>query len=723
MTQCCVLPAARNGQFFGRENTLAVIDDVLQPGKELAAIRSLAIYGPPGVGKTQTALEYAYRKQAELDAILWLSADNTLALQQGFTEIAVHGLKMENAESRSHQENKLLVVAWLQRTCAKWLMIFDDVQNHQILETCLRATDHGAILVTTRQSVVAITAAEQSVPITDFAIENSTKFILHLLQQPKGTPQEQLAAQELSSLLHGYPLTISLLTAFINAHNLPVEDFLSTHMRYPANLYRKQEESWEHIGYRDAHDTVWNVSFRTLDPLARACLCILSFYAPHSIPTALLPPKESVGLPVFCKEGVSCGDAIEQLTCHALVKYHRISQQISLHRVVQGQCHSKATPVEYQEGFDVAVKLLLDKFPDRGSLVFMASSWEDGAKYIGHIVSVADNWRASQNHPIPLKPTVEFCHLVADCAWFVHDNDTAGILSLLMDAGCHAYYKLPDAAKQPILEADILLLLCIQDLRAEGDFDSAHYRAMKSLAIREKLGQPQQLQISSCYHHLAIALDSMGWHDEARSWLSKAREILESHNDELHIRLLCHNNLHFSRNLFSVGDFDGAEKKLDQAMILASGLGDSCTLASIHQTKADLYLRWEKLAEAIDHIYRAGQLLKGSADVPSVSWLSGIVSYRFSCICVKQNGAVLAIWEAKNALAIARLCHMPLGMRARFQHLLMKAYLIEPDRYEKEANQARGQAQWLRSLLPSGKTNLSDESDQAFDMLVDISLR
>lgn len=115
---CSVLSVARNRHFFGREKTLSEIDQYLQPKKSRDGLRSMAIYGLGGVGKTQIALEYAYSKQAELDAVLWVPAENTLALQQGFTKIAVDGLKLPNANPQSHQENMLHVVAWLQQTCA-----------------------------------------------------------------------------------------------------------------------------------------------------------------------------------------------------------------------------------------------------------------------------------------------------------------------------------------------------------------------------------------------------------------------------------------------------------------------------------------------------------------------------------------------------------------------------------------------------------------------------
>ena len=235
--------------------------------------------------------------------------------------------------------------------------------------------------------------------------------------------------------------------------------------------------------------------------------------------------------------------------------------------------------VDRQEGFNGAVKLLRDKFPSRGDLVIMDSLLEDGVQFLQQIAAVAPTWKRSQEQESPLKPTVDFCNLMADCAWFVHDNDAAGILPLVIDTGRDAFYELPEAPKEHVLEADILLLLCIRDLRTGGDFKSAETQGKKSLAIREDLKMPQDLQMTNCYNYIAIACDSMSCHDEAKTWLEKSRSILVEHDDELHIRLLAQNNLNFSRNLFSVNDFEGSEKKLDTALVQATAFKSWYSLA------------------------------------------------------------------------------------------------------------------------------------------------
>ena len=47
-----------------------------------------AISGLGGIGKTQTAVEYAYRYRDKYQAVLWLNAESTLSLKTGCCELA-----------------------------------------------------------------------------------------------------------------------------------------------------------------------------------------------------------------------------------------------------------------------------------------------------------------------------------------------------------------------------------------------------------------------------------------------------------------------------------------------------------------------------------------------------------------------------------------------------------------------------------------------------------
>jgi len=104
---------------IGKSQLSAILREIeshLLPSVVEGGLRSLAIYGLGGVGKTQIALAYAHEKLSELEAVFWIPAETELALQQAFSEIAVQSLKLPNAHPQAHHENTVLVKSWLQMT-------------------------------------------------------------------------------------------------------------------------------------------------------------------------------------------------------------------------------------------------------------------------------------------------------------------------------------------------------------------------------------------------------------------------------------------------------------------------------------------------------------------------------------------------------------------------------------------------------------------------------
>jgi DNA replication protein DnaC len=113
---CNNLPVAENYQFFGRKDILQEIDAHLMPTQPANRITSVAIHGLGGVGKTQIALAYAYQMLEDLDAVLWISAEDAFSVVQSFSRIALHTLKLEEAQPQAYQQNMALVLEWLRQT-------------------------------------------------------------------------------------------------------------------------------------------------------------------------------------------------------------------------------------------------------------------------------------------------------------------------------------------------------------------------------------------------------------------------------------------------------------------------------------------------------------------------------------------------------------------------------------------------------------------------------
>lgn len=84
------IPFAANTKFSGREDIFDTIDKSLdletRPSSPM--LKSIALFGMGGIGKTQIAIQYAYRNIEKFDIILWIAADNAIAIGQSCRTIA-----------------------------------------------------------------------------------------------------------------------------------------------------------------------------------------------------------------------------------------------------------------------------------------------------------------------------------------------------------------------------------------------------------------------------------------------------------------------------------------------------------------------------------------------------------------------------------------------------------------------------------------------------------
>lgn len=107
----------RNQYHLGREENIEEINQILSPTgcQQHAQPRSCLIHAMAGMGKTQIALEYAYRFRPLYDCIFWLEADKAQELAISFASIAE---KVGLSQTDSVGLDRKIKVAkdWLQRT-------------------------------------------------------------------------------------------------------------------------------------------------------------------------------------------------------------------------------------------------------------------------------------------------------------------------------------------------------------------------------------------------------------------------------------------------------------------------------------------------------------------------------------------------------------------------------------------------------------------------------
>lgn len=117
-TRRSVIPIPRYGRFRGRQTLLQSIHAFLDPSKTQGACRILTICGLGGVGKTQTALEFAYRNIDAFDVVLWAEADTLFKLDSAYASFASALGLMGEKELRARKRLQVMetVRHWLSTT-------------------------------------------------------------------------------------------------------------------------------------------------------------------------------------------------------------------------------------------------------------------------------------------------------------------------------------------------------------------------------------------------------------------------------------------------------------------------------------------------------------------------------------------------------------------------------------------------------------------------------
>jgi hypothetical protein len=148
--------------FIERERELGLIQNAHQVCEENAPTRC-AIWGIPGVGKTQLAIRYTkmFLNDPTVSAVFWMSCSNVEKLCQGFSRLLN---LIDHPDQFKLEQNARIVGArcWLEQPgvsgILRWLLVLDnvDITTLDLLrENLPRQGKRGRILFTTRTEAIA----------------------------------------------------------------------------------------------------------------------------------------------------------------------------------------------------------------------------------------------------------------------------------------------------------------------------------------------------------------------------------------------------------------------------------------------------------------------------------------------------------------------------------------------------------------------------------------
>ncbi|MGW7267835.1 FxSxx-COOH system tetratricopeptide repeat protein [Streptomyces sp. NPDC054842] len=318
----------RNTHFTGRDATLRELRRRLTASDGVAI---QAVHGLGGVGKTQLAVEYAYRHLSEYRFVAFIDAEDPDLVASQFTFLARElGLVEVSADQ---------VVPGVYGKLGDrrpWLVILDNGEKPGTLVHALPSGDlarHGHVVVTTRMSGWSGTAG-----VVDLEVFSREESVELLLRRVSGTSAE--TADRIAEQLGDLPLALEQAAGYMDYNQTAPEDYLALLTSRLDDMIARGE-----LADRPAVvvATLWQLSVRRLEreqPQAVRLLELCALLAPEPIPLDLFTGGPEP-LTTAAADPVTWDTTVGALAGLGLAR--REDSALTLHRLVQAAIRASMT--------------------------------------------------------------------------------------------------------------------------------------------------------------------------------------------------------------------------------------------------------------------------------------------------------------------------------------------------------------------------------------------
>jgi tetratricopeptide (TPR) repeat protein len=259
------------------------------PGVGVRALITQAITGMGGVGKTQLAVEFAYRYGYRFRSVHWLDLSKPALLDE---QIAENGARMglEPWPDKLPDQVARTLQAW--QAEGPRLLILDNLEDPAAAQGILARLSHSSLrlLLTARRRDWPRHLGLQMLRLDEFTPEESRAFLRHFL------PPDRAADADLDALaerLGHLPLALELAGRYLERHpRLSVGDYLNALLQV---LDHPSMRGWRpDLPSPTKHDLSLRATFalsweQVQDPDARRAFLLAGFCAPNvPIPESIL---------------------------------------------------------------------------------------------------------------------------------------------------------------------------------------------------------------------------------------------------------------------------------------------------------------------------------------------------------------------------------------------------------------------------------------------------
>ncbi|GGV44668.1 cytochrome c [Streptomyces longisporoflavus] len=367
----------RNPNFTGRTELLELLGERLREGT--TTVLPEAIHGMGGVGKTQLAIEYAYRHQGEYDIVWWIPSERPGQIGQALVELAGR-LGLETSTEANIAGPAVREALREGRPFSRWLLIFDNADNPEQVRHYFPTGGNGTILVTSRNRRWGLVGGSLEVDV--FTREESKQLLRH-----SGPPLQEEEADRLAEALGDLPLALEQAAAWRAETGMPASEYL----RLFENKRTELLETSPPPDYQLPVAAAWNVSLdhlETRSPSALRLLQLCSYFAPDPISRSIFSGLGNSSifpeLDATLNDPMRLARAIREVNRYSLARIDHRTNSIEMHRLVQLVLNNRMTPEEQTRMRHGAHTLLAAADPKAPTT---AANWPRYAELYGHVIA------------------------------------------------------------------------------------------------------------------------------------------------------------------------------------------------------------------------------------------------------------------------------------------------------------------------------------------------
>jgi tetratricopeptide (TPR) repeat protein len=507
-----LLPYPTLGKLFkGREDTMEQLRAELASKTPTVIRGAQAIHGLGGVGKTRTAVEFAYANEQHYSAVLFVTADTPDALQRNLAGLCgplVLDLPEQNATETAVQVHA--VIHWL-RQHPGWFLIIDNVDSAEskaAVTALLRQIPDGHVLITSRLDRWPTGFTSLELDVLD--IPNSIRLLLdHTEGKRQSTPEDEALAGKIAEHLGGLCLALEQAAAYVRHNACGLARYLEAWGTSSVTLHQQYSDR----GIDDYHAEMsvprslvvtYETSLSQIPAPAQELFRILSWLAPDALPLRHLENLRD--LP-------DARSHLIALTDLHLATLNPAEQTFSVHRLLQ-EISRQQQPEPQPPALLIALKWINGEMPNGTDDV---RTWPIAIPLAPHAVVVAQ-FAAAREIPAPTARLLD-----RTATLFQYQGNYTAAEPLFRQI-----LKLSESAngKEDTLTATYLNNLATL-LQATNRHTEAEPLMRRALAIDEASFGPDHPDVAIDLNNLAQLLKATNRLTEAEEPMKRVAEIFE----------------------------------------------------------------------------------------------------------------------------------------------------------------------------------------------------